>query len=348
MPTCLVGLGSNVGDRKEALGEALGRLGSRPGMALVAQSRWRQTAPIGGRPGQRVFLNGAVLLETSLSPQAVLEILLAIETELGRQRTERWGPRTIDLDLLLYGERVLETPQLTLPHPRMAYRRFVLEPAADVAAAMLHPTTGWTIARLLSHLNTALPYVAVTGPVGAGRRELARRIAEKTAGRLIAEPFGPGPPGPSCPGSSGNAWAAEIEFLHQRARLLVSDLPQWRGRDRLAVSDFWLDQSLAYARVWLTPAQYEVFHQRWQQLRRKVVRPKLTVVVDAPTSQLLERIRRRGRPAEAGLDAESVERIRRAVLDTLRQPGLGPVLCVAEEGHDRLCAEVLTAVEAMK
>ena len=136
------------------------RLVAQPQIAVAAVSCWRETAPVGGPPGQPPFLNGALLAETSLAPHDLLAALQQIENDLGRRRAERWGPRTIDLDLLLYDELVLDTPSLTLPHPRMAWRRFVLEPAAEVAGAMLHPTIGWTIARLLEHLNTARPYVA--------------------------------------------------------------------------------------------------------------------------------------------------------------------------------------------
>ena len=147
-----------------------------------ARSSWRETAPIGGPPGQAAFLNGAVKLETPLPPHELLGCLQQIEGELGRRRAERWGPRPIDLDLLLYDELILTTPELVLPHPRMAWRRFVLEPAAEVAGSMIHPTIRWTLARLLAHLNESMPYVAITGPIAAGKTRLAERLAGQIAG----------------------------------------------------------------------------------------------------------------------------------------------------------------------
>ncbi len=147
MPVCLIGLGSNEGNRQATLDAAVAELARQPQITIAAVSSWCETAPIGGPPQQARFLNGALRAETSLEPHALLSCLQRIENRLGRQRAERWGPRTIDLDLLLYDKLVLDTPSLVLPHPRMAWRRFVLKPAAEVAGAMLHPTIGWTVAR---------------------------------------------------------------------------------------------------------------------------------------------------------------------------------------------------------
>lgn len=140
-----------------------------PGCQLLSRSRWHATVPIGGSSGQGEFLNGAVLVETTLSTGELAKALQQIELQLGRERIVRWDARTIDIDLLLYDDLILDTETLTVPHLRMAFRRFVLEPAADIAGALLHPTTGWTIARLLTHLRDAPRLVAVT----AGRHDLA-------------------------------------------------------------------------------------------------------------------------------------------------------------------------------
>ena len=111
------------------------------------------TLPVGDRGGGSEFLNGAVLVETSRSPRELLALLQQIESQFGRERRERWSDRTLDLDLLLYGEVVTDTPSLTLPHPRMSFRRFVLEPAVEIAPEMVLPTIGWTLERLLAHLD---------------------------------------------------------------------------------------------------------------------------------------------------------------------------------------------------
>ena len=187
MPTCLIGLRSNLGNRREMLDRAVASLAGRPQVSVVAKSRWHETSPVGGPADQPTFCNGAAVIETSLGPAELLAALQAVENELGRVRTERWGPRIIDLDLLLFGDQVLETPSLAVPHPRMAWRRFVLEPAAEIAPSMVHPTTGWTVARLLEHLNTTPPYVAIAGGIGAGKTRLAEQLAPRADARLIAE-----------------------------------------------------------------------------------------------------------------------------------------------------------------
>jgi len=347
MPACLIGLGSNLGNRRHILERAVDRLARHTDVHRMARSCWHDTAPVGGPPGQGRFLNGAALLETSLEPEALFSLLAGIETDLGRRRTARWGPRSLDLDLLLYDQLVLDTPALVVPHPRMAWRRFVLEPAAEVAGPMLHPTTGWTVARLLQHLNTAIPYVAIAGPIAAGKTRLAEKLARHLPARLIAEQLDPQRLESFYADPSGNCWAIQLEFLQQRGRLLAADLPGWSEAGGLAVSDFWFDQSLAFAGVWLPPQQQDAFRRRWEQTRLSVVRPKLTVLLDAPTDQLLERIRRRGCPAEGRLSAPWLDRIRDAIFNLAAGPDQGPLLRLINHDPEQTLAEVLAAVESM-
>jgi 2-amino-4-hydroxy-6-hydroxymethyldihydropteridine diphosphokinase len=135
-----VGLGSNLGDREATIRRAVELLDSEPGVRVVSVASLRETDPV-GHVDQPRFLNGACAVETKLPPRTLLERLLAIEAELGRERSlaERWGPRMIDLDLLLYGDEVVDEPGLTVPHPRLAERRFVLEPLAELSPSLVLP-----------------------------------------------------------------------------------------------------------------------------------------------------------------------------------------------------------------
>jgi 2-amino-4-hydroxy-6-hydroxymethyldihydropteridine diphosphokinase len=149
----LVALGSNVEPRREHLAGALAALAALPGTRLLAASRLHETAPVDCPPGSGPFLNAAALLETELPPRALLAALQQIEAAHGRARGVPNAPRTLDLDLLLHGESVLQEPDLALPHPRLHERRFVLEPAAEIAPELRHPL----LQRSLRELLAALP-----------------------------------------------------------------------------------------------------------------------------------------------------------------------------------------------
>jgi len=144
-----VGLGSNLGSRRAMLDQALELLGER--VAVVAVSSLRETDPV-GPVEQPWFLNGVARIDTDLSAHQLLEHLLEVERVLGRERRERWGPRTIDLDLLLYDEDSIDEPGLTVPHPRLHERRFVLEPLAELHPGLVVPGRG-QVSELLAGLD---------------------------------------------------------------------------------------------------------------------------------------------------------------------------------------------------
>lgn len=138
MTTAYIGLGSNLEQPLQQVQGAIEALAQLPGSRLIAVSRLYRSEPL-GPPGQPDYVNGVAALDTSLEPEALLDQLQAIENRHGRVRTLRWGPRTLDLDLLLFGGQVINTPRLTVPHPEMARRSFVLYPLADIAPALVLP-----------------------------------------------------------------------------------------------------------------------------------------------------------------------------------------------------------------
>jgi len=384
---CLISLGSNVGDRRDAILSSAAILAADPRIEHLQLSRLHQTEPVGGPGGQDAFLNAAARLETSLSAEGLLALLHRVENELGRRRDERWGPRTLDLDLLLYGGEVRKSAELTVPHPRMAWRRFVLAPAAEVAAEMTHPTTGWAVADLLAHLDATPYYLALTGSIGAGKTALAERLVKLTGGSLIREPIDPQGLAEFYADPASRAWATELEFLAARRELLDRDriekwsanstapIPRPARRDSvekarvgdgrrestvrqgtldptpasdLLLSDFWFDQSAAFARVWLATEDYRRFAERFTAARQEVARPRLVVLLQAEPAELRRRVEERGRRCEQGLPTDVLGRIAEEIAQQTQRPDVGPVLRIDNGDLDHVAEEVHAAALAMR
>jgi dihydroneopterin aldolase/2-amino-4-hydroxy-6-hydroxymethyldihydropteridine diphosphokinase len=151
--TAYIGIGSNLGDRRAMIEAAVNRLRADDAVDEVELSSVLETDPVGGPEGQERFFNAAARVRTTRAVDTLMELLHQIETELGRTRRERWGPRVIDLDLLLFDDAVIEEPELTVPHPRMCEREFVLEPLAEIAGNVMHPVRKQSISHLLGLLR---------------------------------------------------------------------------------------------------------------------------------------------------------------------------------------------------
>jgi 2-amino-4-hydroxy-6-hydroxymethyldihydropteridine diphosphokinase len=151
MPIAYIGIGSNLGDKARNCGRALELIGLLSGGQVKKWSRWFMTRPVGAE-GQEWYLNGVASLETEISARELLARLLGIESAMGRVRTKKWEPRIIDLDLLLFGEEVIESEDLQVPHPLMHVRRFVLVPMVELAPWLLHPVLRKTMEELLESL----------------------------------------------------------------------------------------------------------------------------------------------------------------------------------------------------
>ncbi|MDJ1177033.1 2-amino-4-hydroxy-6-hydroxymethyldihydropteridine diphosphokinase [Roseofilum capinflatum] len=146
-----IALGSNLGDSKATLNSALSILDQTTGIRVQTYSSYYHTAPIG--PAQPDFLNACAILQVELTPQALLNHLLRIEQHFGRVRRERWGPRTLDLDILLFEDLILSTPELQIPHPCMTERAFVLVPLAEIAPDWIEPVSKEAIAQLVKKID---------------------------------------------------------------------------------------------------------------------------------------------------------------------------------------------------
>ncbi len=178
MPLAYVALGGNLGDVAETFLRAQSLLDETPGIRVLKVSRRYRTAPVGTESGA-AYLNAAMALQTDLPPLGLLDQLQSIESACGRIRTTHWGPRTLDLDLLLYDELVLDHPRLRIPHPACWYRRFVLDPLAEIAGDVMHPGKRLQITALREQLLPRPLPIAVCGTSTARLNHLLEELAPR-------------------------------------------------------------------------------------------------------------------------------------------------------------------------
>ena len=181
MPAALISIGSNLGNRQSAIDNAIAQLRGHAHIQNVVLSSLHESEAIGGPAGQNVFLNAAALLKTTLPASELLGALQQIENDSKRTREIRWAARTLDLDIALYDDQIVESELLTIPHPRMVSRKFVLQPAVEVAANMVNPQTGWTLEDHLIHLNQAAREYVVIAASEDDKFQLQNAISENPA-----------------------------------------------------------------------------------------------------------------------------------------------------------------------
>ena len=328
--TCLISIGSNLGNRQSLVDFAIGELTTNPAINSLQASSYHTSQPIGGPAGQGEFVNAAAVIETALAPIELLDLLQSIEDRAGRKRDLRWGERSLDLDLILYDDVILNDARLILPHPRMAFRRFVLAPASEIAAAMVHPRLKRSVTQLLRHLNEAPAYFAITGIPGAGKRRLAQAVGARAGGTTILEER---PTDLSATGSASPTLRAELEFLNERFELLRDVVPPVSGP--FSISNFWLGQSLAFA-TQLSPIDRETLTAHLNKYQQQVVSPKLIVVIEVNFDE-----------SQRNENADQLAALQQRILEQMLKPGQPPTLRLSAAHPSWNEEEVAAAIHAM-
>ena len=336
--TAYLSLGSNLGNRAFHLQKALFELGAQAGEVDRISGVYQ--SPAWGFEGGE-FLNACVSLKTSLPPQALLETMLKIEQEAGRLRKEGPGyrSRTLDLDLLYYGEEVIQTKTLKVPHPHIQDRRFVLKPLSDIAPQFYHPVLQRDHRNLLQECRDTTPvtkvplrlfptpeaffenlgFVAIEGNIGAGKTTLARRISRELNAKLILERFEENPFLPRFYEDQARyAFPLELSFLADRYQQFIEGTRQLDLFRNFVVSDYDIYKSLIFARITLGEEEYRLYRKFFNVMYREVRKPNLYVYLYQRTERLLEQISKRGRPYEQGIPGEYLEQIQRGYFDFMK------------------------------
>jgi 2-amino-4-hydroxy-6-hydroxymethyldihydropteridine diphosphokinase len=308
MPRALLSLGSNLGDREHTLRTALYRLDAAATTRVQAVSSWWTTAPAGGPTGQGEFLNAAAIIETQLAPAELLELTSTIEQLGGRQRIEHWSARTLDIDLLLYEDQIVNLPQLVIPHPRFSFRRFALEPAAEIASDWRHPVIDWTVGQLADHARQPPLYIALCGADPRLLGWLVEQLLLREPGEWIHDPL------MSHASSPAERAAARRQAITASTRA---------SRLELLISDFWCDDERTMSSS-LDRASAS------QELGSHVMPPQLLVVVETPSSSADR--------------TDEVVGLRCAAT----RPGRGPWLIVDGSMPERCLEELIGAAAALR
>jgi deoxyguanosine kinase len=314
MITAYIGLGSNLGNRQDNLNSTLRMLTEFADIEVVRVSEPIETNPL-GQAEQPMYLNAVAELRTTLSPYDLLKTLVSIETSLGRKRLEKWSSRTIDLDILLYGSEVIDSPHLTIPHPQMHLRSFVLEGLAALNGDFVHPLIKESLSELANRLNGCdfvhnpdLPQlVSIAGVIGVGKTTLAKKLSARLGCPMLPEPYDTNPFMPDVyAGKQELALDSQLYFLTARVEQLNnSDLE----KGQTYISDYVFDKEPIYSRQTLTPEQLTLYNKIYQSSNTKVASPVLVIyLLDSPQN-CLERIHKRNLPYEQKIELQYLENL---------------------------------------
>ena len=293
--TAYIGLGSNLGDRKGHIDKALKILAGDEGIELAGASDIIETAPLGGG-GNREYLNAVAEVTTTLSAEGLHKVMADIETSLGRTRPEKFSPRTIDLDLLLFGDEIINSPDLTVPHSQMHLRSFVLKGLCQLSPELLHPVLGETVTELVHRLGgadfmldpEAPQIISITGVIGVGKTTLAKKLSSIFGSKLLLEPYDTNPFMPEVyAGKKEMALDSQLYFLTSRVcQLNPNALPQ----RQVAICDYIFDKELIYAKRLLDEKQLALYEQTYPPLASNISAATLVIYLTGSTKKCLERI----------------------------------------------------------
>lgn len=288
------------------------------------------------------FLNCVVFVESNYSAEKTLETILSIEKKLGRIRSEKEGytSRPIDIDILFFDDEIIKTKNLTVPHPRIQNRKFVLQPLVDISSEFQHPKLHKSLMELLKETNdeselikqskwlrnpvldydiSKYRYVAIEGNIGAGKTSLAKQMASDFNAKLVLERFKENPFLPKFYKEPDRfAFPLEMSFLADRYQQLLDDLTQYDLFKENVIGDYDAYKSLIFAKITLQEEEYVLYRKLFHLMHKELPNPDVYVYLYQNTERLLENIKKRGRDFEQEIEAEYLQKINEGYMEFIR------------------------------
>lgn len=340
--TTYLSLGSNIGKPLANLQMAVDLIAKNVGRIAQISSVY-ETESWGFESDN--FLNICIEVSSHLNPVNLLDSILKIETDLGRNRgdTNEYKARTIDIDVLLFDDEVIiynpnSNRDLTVPHPRMLERKFVLVPLAEIAPLQKHPIAKETITKCLGNCGDSSEikktnftikkpisiiekynYIAIEGNIGAGKTTLAKMLGDDFNAKLVLERFADNPFLPKYyEDMERYAFPLEMSFLADRYQQLSDDLAQFDLFKSFIVSDYYIFKSLIFAQVSLSNEEYKLYRRIFDVMYKEITKPDLYVYLYQSTESLLENIKKRGRNYEQNIKPEYLEQIHEGYVNFIK------------------------------
>ena len=321
-------LGSNQGDKLKTLQNAIHDIAENIGAIQKISSVYKTSS--WGYEGED-FYNICISVSTYLQPENLLKKLLGIENKYGRERkkTNGYSDRKIDIDILLFDNEIIFSKEVTIPHPRMLERKFVLVPLVEIAKNTLHPIEKKQLVSCLNNCSDAsliekisaklirpIPltekynYIAIEGNIGAGKTSLAKLMSDEFNAKVVLERFADNAFLPKFYNDKERfAFPLEMSFLADRYQQLIDDLAQFDLFKNLIVSDYYIFKSLIFAQVTLQKEEYTLYRKIFDIMYREISKPDLYIYLYQNTNRLLDNIKKRGRDYEQNIEAGYLQKI---------------------------------------
>ena len=328
-----VAVGSNLGDRLGHIDSAIETISANPDVNVGRKSRVVESSPLAGLD-QPSYLNCVVEVHTCLSANELLDFLQSVEDLLGRVRDGKYGSRTIDLDIALYDDEIIETAKLTVPHGQMHLRSFVVDRLCEIDASIVHPVLGCSVKELSNRLNgydfvideSQPRLISFAGVIGVGKTTLARSLGEIYGVKLIEEQYDENPYlSDVYAGREDLALDSELFFVNSSAKQLSAGV---LVDDEIYINDYIFDKAVVYAKRWLADDLIDKYMLEYDKLREKVLQPSLVIYLKDDIELCLERIHLRNRPYEQHIEAEFLANLESDYDELFKSWNQCPVLTV--------------------